>query len=243
MRNESETFLPICLVLEKDQRPVSCTRAGIGRVFVEVIVPMPESPATLAQASALIRHRRSIKPQDLDPARGIDATLISELIENATWAPNHGLTEPWKFHVFQGDARRALIASMQQTYREVTIAAEFREDKLEKIGTNPLLAPVVIACVMERRGGAKIPELEEIEAMACALQNLMLSATAAGLGSYWSSPPLLDGRTFRSFLNVGPEDRCVGLIYLGWPRAGLQWPKSVRQPVASKILWRTSADA
>lgn len=204
---------------------------------------MPESPVTLAQASALIRHRRSIKPQDLDPAREVDAALITELIENATWAPNHGLTEPWKFHVFQGEARHSLIASMQQTYREVTPAAEFREDKLEKIGTNPLLAPVVIACVMERRGGAKIPEIEEIEAMACALQNLMLSATAAGLGSYWSSPPLLDGGTFRSFLKVNAEDRCVGLIYLGWPRAGLNWPRSVRQPVASKIIWRTTADA
>lgn len=204
---------------------------------------MPESPVTLAQASALIRHRRSIKPQDLDPAREVDAALITELIENATWAPNHGLTEPWKFHVFQGEARHALIASMQQTYREVTPAAEFREDKLEKIGTNPLLAPVVIACVMERRGGAKIPEVEEIEALACALQNLMLSATAAGLGSYWSSPPLLDGATFRSFLSVNAEDRCVGLIYLGWPRAGLNWPRSVRQPVASKIIWRTTADA
>jgi len=204
---------------------------------------MPESPVTLAQASALIRHRRSIKPQDLDPAREVDAALITELIENATWAPNHGLTEPWKFHVFQDEARHALIASMQQTYREVTPAAEFREDKLEKIGTNPLLAPVVIACVMERRGGAKIPEVEEIEAMACALQNLMLSATAAGLGSYWSSPPLLDGGTFRSFLNVNAEDRCVGLIYLGWPRAGLNWPRSVRQPVASKIIWRNTADA
>jgi len=222
---------------------VSRTRAGICRMAVEEMARMPESPVNLSQASALIRHRRSIKPQDLDPAREMDAALITELIENATWAPNHGLTEPWRFHVFQGEARHALIASMQQAYREVTPAVEFREDKLEKIGTNPLLAPVVIACVMERRGGVKIPEVEEIEAMACALQNLMLSATAAGLGSYWSSPPLVDGGTFRSFLKTGPHDRCVGLIYLGWPREGLNWPRSTRQPVASKIIWRTTADA
>lgn len=204
---------------------------------------MPDSLVSLAQLSALIRRRRSIKPQDLDPARGVDTSLLTELIENATWAPNHGLTEPWKFHVFQGEARRDLITAMQQTYREVTPASEFREDKLEKIGTNPLLAPVVIACVMERRGGVKIPEIEEVEAVACALQNLMLSATAAGLGSYWSSPPLLDGTTFREFLSLAAEDRCVGLIYLGWPREGLNWPKSVRQPVASKIIWRAAAHA
>ena len=204
---------------------------------------MPETLVSLAELTALIRHRRSIKPQDLDPARDVAAKLVTELIENATWAPNHGLTEPWRFHVFQGEVRKELVSIMQQTYREVTPPAEFREDKLEKIGTNPLLAPVVIACVMERRGGAKIPEIEEVEAVACALQNLMLSATAAGLGSYWSSPPLLDGASFREFLKVGAEDRCVGLIYLGWPRAGLNWPRSVRQPVTSKIVWRASSHA
>ncbi len=193
---------------------------------------------TLPQTTALLRHRRSIKPQDLDPSRGVEHALITELIENATWAPNHGLTEPWHFHVFEGEARNALVQTMQQTYREITPPQEFREDKLERIGTNPLLSPVVIACEMQRKGGAKIPEVEEIEAMACALQNLMLSATAAGLGSYWSSPPLLDGETFREFLGISGENRCVGLIYIGWPKNGLNWPRSVRAPVEQKITWR-----
>jgi nitroreductase len=67
---------------------------------------------------------------------------------------------------------------------------------------------------------------------------LMLSATAAGLGSYWSSPPLLDGDTFRGFLGLAGENRCGGLIYLGWPKNGLNWPRSVRAPVEQKITWR-----
>ncbi|MBK8094354.1 MAG: nitroreductase [Verrucomicrobiaceae bacterium] len=195
---------------------------------------------TLPQTTALIRHRRSIKPQDLDPSRAVDRALLLELLENATWAPNHGLTEPWHFHIFQEDARSELARVMQQTYRDVTPTSEFREDKLEKIGSNPLLAPVVIACEMQRNGGTKIPEIEEIEAMACALQNFMLSACAAGLGSYWSSPPLLDGDRFRGFLGLKGENRCVGLLYLGWPRAGLNWPRSVRAPIEQKITWRCS---
>jgi nitroreductase len=194
--------------------------------------------ATHSQLSALIRHRRSIKPVDMDAARSVDRALLTQVLEDATWAPTHGLTEPWKFVVHQGAGRERLAEVMQKVYRETTPAHEFREDKMKKMSENPLLSAVVIAAVMERRGGAKIPELEEIEAVACALQNLQLSATAAGLACYWSSPPLLGTREFAEWLQIGAEDRCVGLIYLGWPRAGLNWPKSVRKPVESKTVWR-----
>ncbi len=194
--------------------------------------------ASHEQISALIRHRRSIKPVDLDAARGVERGLLTQILEDATWAPTHGLTEPWKFIVHQGAARQRLAETMQRVYRETTPAHEFREDKMKKMSENPLLAPVVIACVMERRGGAKIPQMEEMEAVACALQNLQLSATAAGLGCYWSSPPLLGTREFADWLGIGAEDKCVGLIYLGWPRAGLNWPRSVRQPVETKTVWR-----
>jgi nitroreductase len=177
----------------------------------------------------------------MDSQRGVDRDLLVQLLENATWAPTHGLTEPWKFFPFLGAARHRLVEAMQTVYRQTTPPGEFREDKLKKMGENPLLAPAVIACVMERRGGDKIPEVEELEAVACAVQNLMLSATAAGMACYWSSPPLLGTQAFRDWLGIRAEDRCVGLVYLGWPKPGLNWPRSVRQPVTSKIVWNEDA--
>ena len=190
---------------------------------------------TLAEVSALIRNRRTTKPAGMDAERAVDPGLLIELLENANWAPSHGLTEPWRFRVFTGAARARLAAEMQRIYREVTPAAGFREDKYEKLGKNPLLAPVVIVALMERHGGGKIPEIEEIEAVACALQNLALSATAAGLGFFWSSPPLIYDKAFNDWLGFAAEDRCVGLVYLGWPKADAAAPTSVRTPITDKV--------
>jgi nitroreductase len=192
---------------------------------------------TLADATQLIRNRRSIKPVDMDPTVAIPPAVLLELIENATWAPNHGLTEPWRFVVFQAEQRQALSTKMQEVYAATTPAEEFRPDKMEKMGKNPGCAHTVIAACMIRKGGAKIPAVEETEAMACALQNLMLSASAAGIGSYWSSPPLLDAAEWKQWLNLGEEDRCVGLIYLGQQRAGAPLATSVRSPVAAAVQY------
>ncbi len=190
----------------------------------------------LAPLSDIIRHRRSIKPVDMDPTRNVDSTLLMQLLENANWAPTHGLTEPWRFNIYQGAGRAELSKTMQAIYRETTPPEEFREDKLRKMSENPLLAPVVIAIWMERHAG-KIPELEEIEAVACAVQNFHLSASAAGLAGYWSSPPLVSTPQFAEWLSIRPEDRCLGLFYLGWPSNRSPLPKSVRHPISEKIRW------
>lgn len=193
--------------------------------------------AELDLLTAIIRRRRSIKPVDMDPSRGVGRALLLELLENANHAPTHGLTEPWRFHIFEGEGRRTLADTMARLYRETTPAADFREDKMRKMSENPLLAGAVLTIGMERRGGLKIPELEEIEAVACAVQNLALTATAAGLAGYWSSPPVVCSPEFVSWLDMGAEDRCLGLFYLGWPKPGLQLPQATRHPIGGKLTW------
>ena len=90
---------------------------------------------------------------------------------------------------------------------------------------------------MQRGNNAKIPELEEVEAVACAVQNLHLSASAAGLGGFWSTPPILSSAEMRAFLGLGDKDACLGLFYLGWPKEGEMLPESRRSPVNDKVTW------
>ena len=195
----------------------------------------------LDSLSALIRSRRSVKPVDMDAAREVPEELIQTLLVNATWAPSHGLTEPWKFHVFTGPGRERLAHALAAIYEEVTPSDEVRQDKLVKLRQNPLLAPVVVACCVEQRGGAKIPFLEEVEAVACALQNVMLSAAAAGLGSFWSSPPVVGTPAFGRWLGQAERDLCVALLYLGWPKAGWVPAAVPRRPVEEKVVWHAEA--
>jgi nitroreductase len=187
--------------------------------------------------SSVIRLRRSVKPVDLDATRPVERSLLETLLTNATWAPTHGLTEPWRFTVIQGEARKRLADTMQRIYRDVTPAEEFRDDKFLKMGENPLLAPAIVAVSMTRSTGGKIPEIEEVEAVACAVQNLMLSATAAGLASFWSSPPVLDAAAFKAWLGFTTEARVLGLIYLGWPKRELSSFHSVRKPLSDCVTW------
>ncbi|MCB1227316.1 MAG: nitroreductase [Verrucomicrobiales bacterium] len=192
---------------------------------------------SLAHTSALIRARRTVKPADMDAARTLPRELLETLLENGTWAPNHGMTEPWRFDIFEGDARQNLADQLQAIYREITPEGEIQAEKLEKFGSNPRLAPTIVACSMVRTPSAKVPEREEIEAVACALQNIQLSATAAGLGAFWSSPPLLETTAMNRFLGLRPDDVCVGLLYLGYPRASAAEPPRNRRPLAEKAHW------
>ena len=128
---------------------------------------MPEEHPPISE---IIRNRRTVKPALMDPDLEVPRELLDELFENANWAPTHGFTEPWRFKVFAGDARGRLAGQLQSAYREFTPEAEFRQDKFDKLGANPLMAPVVVAICMARGDNPKIPELEEIEAVACAVQ-------------------------------------------------------------------------
>lgn len=141
--------------------------------------------SALKVVTDLIRRRRSLKPTSMDPDREVADELLEQLLENATWAPSHGLTQPWRFVVFSGHARKVLAEKLQQIYLQEVPEKMRRDDKFKKLGINPTLASVVVALGVSPKPGGKISVQEEVAAVACAAQNVMLSATAVGLGSFW----------------------------------------------------------
>ena len=190
----------------------------------------------LSELRDIIRNRRSIKPEDFKPRKVMD-DMVSEILNNALWAPTHGMTEPWHFVVFQNEAIEALGGFMADTYKKNTSEESFMQKKHDKFKDRPNLSSVVIAICMKRQESEKIPEMEEVAAVACAVQNMHLTATAYGLGGYWSSGPMIYSDEMKEYLNLEEKDKCLGLFYLGY--TDKDWPVSHRQPLEYHSEWRT----
>jgi nitroreductase len=185
------------------------------------------------------RTRRTIKPHQMDVARTVDEGLLREILEDAHWAPTHGLTQPWRFHVFTGPARLRLADELGKLYDRLTPAEERRPEKRAKLSAHVLEAPVVIAVAARVDPAGRITELDEMAATACAVQNLMLSAHQRGLGSYWSTPPVACAPEFGAWLGQDSSHRCMGLVYLGHAREGVS-PVSSRVPLDERVVFHSS---
>jgi nitroreductase len=144
--------------------------------------------------------------------------IIEAMLENANWAPTHKFTEPWRFTVFYGKEVRTFAEFQSSVYKQRTLSdSSFDELKYHKLKDKPLMASCIISIGMKRDPEKRIPEIEEIAAVSCAVQNMYLTATAYGVGCYWST----GGPTFweeaRSFFNLDAEDKLMGFLYLGMP--------------------------
>lgn len=188
----------------------------------------------LSEITEIIKNRRTIYPQFYS-SRKVHKEIIEHLLQNATWAPTHGMTQPWRFKVFTGESRKTLSDTLSMLYKQLTPTENFREDKFAKMQARPFQASAVIVAYMKRGDNPKIPEIEEISSVACAIQNLCLTATAYGIGSFWSTPKIIYTKEMNDFLKISDEDKCMGIIYLGYPND--EWPKGQRKPIEYLTEW------
>jgi nitroreductase len=190
----------------------------------------------LSEITDLIRNRRTISPEQFSK-RQIHKEQVELLLNNAIWAPTHGKTQPWNFNVFMGEGKKKLSDFLLDDYVNNTHFDLQLESKKNRLKERPLLASVALVVSMQRQETEKIEEIEEIEAVAAAIQNLLLTATACGFASFWSTPKVIYSQNMNQFLSLQPKDKCLGIIYLGYPEN--EWPKGQRKPIEYCTKWIT----
>jgi nitroreductase len=193
-----------------------------------------EMKFNLSEITELIRARRSVMPETYSD-RKVHREQVELILTNATWAPTHGLTQPWRFKVFMDGGLKTLGAFLPELYKLKTNPEQFKQAKADRLLQRTERVSVIIALCMERDKTAKIAEIEEVEAVACAVQNMMLTCTAYGLGCFWSSPKFVYSAEMNEFLNLAIDDKCLGLFYIGYPTG--EWPKSHRKPLEYVTEW------
>lgn len=161
-----------------------------------------------------IRGRRTHKVFAPDP---VPREVLNELIELARWAPNHHLTNPWRFRVIGPLA----LASLKEA------AGPEAASKLDRAPT--LVAATVVASADE------VQAQEDLCATACAVYAVLLSAEGRGLAGYWRTPEVLRTPAGLEALGIPTSERFVALLHLGWPRQERKPPP--RLPAADVVAY------
>jgi nitroreductase len=165
-----------------------------------------------------IRTRRTHKAYG---PREVPRSELLELLELARWAPNHNLTNPWRFRVLGARTRERLV--------------ELAEREQPGAGVKLRRAPTLVAASAVLGGDDPVQDREDLFAAAVACYLVLLGAHARGLAGYWRTVPLLEGREARELLSIPPQEPVLGLLYLGDPVQEQRPPE--RAPVDGYVSW------
>ncbi|HTK08945.1 MAG TPA: nitroreductase [Ktedonobacteraceae bacterium] len=181
-----------------------------------------------------IQRRHSIgQMTDQVPTRA----QIEQLLVAATHAPNHRKVEPWRFFVLAGKAREELgsimAASLAERMRETS--SEKAQTQLAKERNKPLRSPILIVVAAEAPRQANVLAIENIEAVAAAVENMLLTAEEIGLAAIWRTGDAVTDPRVKAWLGLSSEDHIVSILYLGY--AAMAQPERTPRPISEKTAW------
>jgi nitroreductase len=212
----------------------------LSRSISEVQTDGLATDAVYNAVAETIRRRRTIKQFLPQP---IPRAVLQELLELAVCAPNHRLTEPWRFYVLDGAARDRLgeiaaqitVEKILGSGGEMSVATR----KGEEASATWSAVPALLYVTALRDENPEIDE-ENYGAVCCAVQNFMLAAHAAGIGTSWSSGAVAAAPALHKFARAGANERMVGLIRVGYLDPALAPPKMRRKAGSSFTTWVSS---
>lgn len=188
------------------------------------VVPATEDRKHLRRLAERIRSRRTTK---LFLKQPVDRKLILDGIEVARWAPNHHLTEPWHFYVLGSQKIQECVDLTR------VVVTEIKDAKMGDFKAGAAAAIpgwLVVTC---DKSDDELLQLENYASCACAIQNLMLYLSEAGVATKWATGPITRDARFYELLGADPKSvLVVGIIWYGYPKVT---PTQARQDVSSII--------
>lgn len=215
--------------LDNHSRIPDCSISFFNLVILEIKHKDMENE--IAILNTIIQRRRSVFPASYT-AEEIPDAQIRQVLESANYAPTHKLTEPWRFVVCRKEAKARLGRELARVYKEQTPETHFLQKKYQSIMTKVEQSSCVILLNLQLHPDL-VPEWEELAALACAVQNMALTAEALQIGAYWSSPGIMEAVAQVFGLQAG--EKCYGLFYMGYHQD--QPREAKRTPIADKITW------
>jgi nitroreductase len=168
----------------------------------------------MPEAIDLLTSRRSVKPIELgDP--GPTAAELATLLTVASRVPDHGKLTPWRFIVFEGDARLKAGETIAEVFREKRPDAT--PDQVEHERRRLARAPLVIAVISRAGPHVKIPEWEQVLSAGAAATSLVFASHALGFAASWLTEWYSYDRRVLDAIGVQPDERIAGFVHIGRP--------------------------
>ncbi len=162
--------------------------------------------------NAVIKSRHSLGKVKPD---ALPREIIEKLLSAAVQAPNHFRIRPWRFVVLTGKGRERFGDCLATAFK--TKFPDAPPDALEKERQKAFRSPLVIVVAVDQPTEAKINEIENVSAVAAATQNILLAATALGLGAIWRTGETARDPEIKKFFGFVPEQHLLGFLYIGYP--------------------------
>ena len=168
----------------------------------------------MPEALELLKTRRSIKPIELT-GPGPSAAEIETLLTVASRVPDHGKLTPWRFIIFEGDARHAAGETIASVFRAGNPQAS--EDQIAFERNRLARAPLVVAVVSRAAPHVKIPEWEQVLSAGAAAMNLVTAAHALGFAANWITEWYAYDRGVLGALGLAANEKIAGFVHIGRP--------------------------
>ncbi len=183
----------------------------------------------------ILQERKSIYPYQYESGAAIEDEIVEKILLSAAHAPNHKKTEPWRLTVFSKNGRQIFADFQTSLYKKYNENAG--EVKLKKLQEYPLMASHIITIGMKSSG--RVPQVEELLAMGCAIENMFLTATSLGVGCYLSTGGVTYIDEAKNFFGLSENDLLIGFFYIGKIKKPVP-PMKQRGSMEDKVTWISS---